>query len=373
MASNDGKKLTVFGLTFTQWDNRQMQHILHHHQRLPESPTNRGALFVNLSSLARDIKEDEAKSIEDWLKNGVELPSGLAPPILTTADIATPREGPQDLGGHGHGDLEDRGGGGFRGTGGPQFGDHGGRQDDGAWDSDADGDDEDDFGHGNQYSYGSRFMGPGRVLGEGGGEEAGIAVEAEEGREIGEIDNAEGAEEADGVEGAEEGTNSDEEQGDSEADQGDLAGRLEIVNKQYEDLLDQMELDPLRTEEEQTSDSDIRAEADGFFGPQSPREDGREDEGAGEVSDSVTSVLPSNLIECYICYDSLDPSTFAPIKITDSCDHLFSDRCCLECLSCIIAAAIEEGGLTFLRCPLCPEMLSYDNVKEYGTEKAFER
>jgi len=138
-------------------------------------------------------------------------------------------------------------------------------------------------------------------------------------------------------------------------------------------MSDQIELDPLRTEEEQTSDSDIGAAADGFFGPQSPREDCREDEETGEVSDSVTPALSSNLIECYVCYDSLDPSTFAPIKIIDSCDHLFGDRCCLNYLSCIITAGIDEGGLTLLRCPPCPEMLSYDNVKEYGTEKAFKR
>lgn len=324
-----------------------MQHILRHHQRLPENPTNRGALFVNLSSLARDIKEGEAKSIEDWLKAGVGLPPRPAPPILTPADIATLMEGPSNLGG---------------------------RLDNGAWDSDEDGDDEDGFGYGNQYSYGSRFMSRGRVLGKDGGEEADTAVvEAEEGQEMEGIDDAERTEKADDAEGAVEDTNSDEEQSDGEADQEDLAGRLEILNRQYEDMLDQMELDALRAEEGQGSDSDIGAGADAFFSPQSPIGDGHEHEETGEASDSVTPALPSNLIECYICYEPLEPSTFAPIKITDSCDHLYSKRCCLECLSCVIAAAIEEGDLTLLRCPLCPEMLSYDNVKEYGTEEIFER
>ena len=70
MASNDGARLAVFGLTFRQHDNRHMQQILRTHGRLPSNPGNRTILFTSIFDLSRDLPDDEIQSIGDWLQNG---------------------------------------------------------------------------------------------------------------------------------------------------------------------------------------------------------------------------------------------------------------------------------------------------------------
>jgi hypothetical protein len=75
MASNDGQRLTVFGLTFRQHDNRHMQQILRQYGRLPSNPGDRSALFSGLFDLTRELGEDERQGIEDWLQNGGEFPA----------------------------------------------------------------------------------------------------------------------------------------------------------------------------------------------------------------------------------------------------------------------------------------------------------
>lgn len=70
MASNDGARLTVFGVTFRQYDNRSMQQILRAYGRMPSNPGNRAALFTSLFDLSKDVEDDEAQGITDWLQNG---------------------------------------------------------------------------------------------------------------------------------------------------------------------------------------------------------------------------------------------------------------------------------------------------------------
>jgi hypothetical protein len=86
MASNDGQRLTIFGLTYRQHDNRSMQRILREYGRLPENPGERAGLFVALTALARDLDEERSESINNWLHNGGEFPSpGIANSVQSTA------------------------------------------------------------------------------------------------------------------------------------------------------------------------------------------------------------------------------------------------------------------------------------------------
>jgi hypothetical protein len=70
MASNDGARLLVFGLTFRQYDNRHMQQILRAYGRMPSNPGLRAALFTGLFDLSKDLEEDEVQAITTWLHDG---------------------------------------------------------------------------------------------------------------------------------------------------------------------------------------------------------------------------------------------------------------------------------------------------------------
>lgn len=74
MASNDGQRLSVLGLTFSQHHTLRMQQVLRTYGRLPASPS-RAALYAALFELAKELDEDETRNLEEWLKNGGEFPA----------------------------------------------------------------------------------------------------------------------------------------------------------------------------------------------------------------------------------------------------------------------------------------------------------
>lgn len=91
MSSNNGQKLLVFGLGFAQHDNRNVQRVLRHYDRLPDSPGSRAALFVELTKLGKDLEKDEgtraeAQLITDWMRLGGDFPLGEAPAPINAAD-----------------------------------------------------------------------------------------------------------------------------------------------------------------------------------------------------------------------------------------------------------------------------------------------
>ncbi|CZR69112.1 related to RING finger protein Dorfin [Phialocephala subalpina] len=75
MASNDGQRLTVLGLSFRQHHTLHMQQVLRAYERLPENPMDRAALYTGLFQLAKNLDEDETKNIEHWLLHGGEFPA----------------------------------------------------------------------------------------------------------------------------------------------------------------------------------------------------------------------------------------------------------------------------------------------------------
>lgn len=93
MASNDGQKLFVFGMSFAQHDNRKMQQILRHYDKLPVNPGSRAALFVGLNNLAKQLSADEAtqgqvQQLTSWLHDGGDFPLAAVPPPVNAAEVS---------------------------------------------------------------------------------------------------------------------------------------------------------------------------------------------------------------------------------------------------------------------------------------------
>ena len=98
MLSADGTS-TAFGLTFREHDNRQMQHILRAHSRLPDGPAARPVLYLALTNLETSLPDDEAQKIRDWLRAGGALsefpgPSAAQGPPIDGRSLYTAAEGP---------------------------------------------------------------------------------------------------------------------------------------------------------------------------------------------------------------------------------------------------------------------------------------
>jgi hypothetical protein len=75
MASNDGQRLVVLGLTFRQHHTLHMQQVLRAYERLPPNPMDRVALYTGLFELAKDLDQDETRNLEVWLHKGGEFPA----------------------------------------------------------------------------------------------------------------------------------------------------------------------------------------------------------------------------------------------------------------------------------------------------------
>jgi hypothetical protein len=144
MASNDGKRLLVLGLSFRQHHTLHMQQVLRAYERLPANPMDRGALYTGLFELAKDLDEDETQNLENWLKNGGEFPAPTrrnAPPTPAT-DLADLNGDFQD--GEGVGEWPEYNPEDFE-DGSSDDGDEGsGDEDEGSEDEDEDEDDEDE-------------------------------------------------------------------------------------------------------------------------------------------------------------------------------------------------------------------------------------
>jgi len=112
MASNDGSRLTVFGLTFRQYDNRHMQQILRAYGQLPTNPGNRAALYTGLFDLSRDLNDDETQGIETWLQSGgnpdeFPTPRVVAPIYTAEEDLLAMSQSEDEYGGGLNRDADD--------------------------------------------------------------------------------------------------------------------------------------------------------------------------------------------------------------------------------------------------------------------------
>jgi len=309
MASNNGSRLTVFGLGFREHDNRKMQQILRHYTRLPKNPGDRTSLFVELTALAKDLNNDESSQEEiqkltDWLKNGGDFPFELAPPPVNheNAPLTSPyRTGPRSF---------------------------------------------------MPPQYPTRPMpGRGRRL-------DGTEIEEGEGEEIDEevpqfhapLIPGRGRR-LDGTEIEEDEANDDSEE--EPEDEGELEG-VHVHNEHVG--MDQV---------------DIHRRPDHGLYQDDPANLASGSSNLAQENGSSTTTVESSE-ECPVCAETYPLSQFpATRKITDRCDH--TTKACLACINYSIDITVQRGALHELACPLCPAKLGYGDVKEYATKEVFER
>jgi hypothetical protein len=89
---------------------------------------------------------------------------------------------------------------------------------------------------------------------------------------------------------------------------------------------------------------------------------------------SSVSVPQHDILRCYdceVCLDNLDSTSFYNRKLEIRCGHL--NRVCVNCVQNWISSTLEVNGPVNIRCPLCPEELTYDNIRSLATNDIFTR
>lgn len=377
MSSNDGKQLLVFGLSFAQHDNRKMQQLLRHFDKLPDNPGSRASLFVQLNKVAKDLMADEAaqdqiQQLTEWMTKGGDFPLGV-PPSSTSANSSDQIRSDQ-------------------GT---------------------DTTSQRIFTHGLPRLAGRQgFFAPSLSLS---GQQSAVnqpsqTPTANLGRQYGRGRTVDGDWEQ-----------NDEEEREEEEDHGreDDGETMDTWTDEDEDMHDHIEGFPampgrgpfggmqldnafsgrgrtlngpppeepsaaaaaneddaaaMNTEEQGTDQPHHHS---GELGPEPDNDD---DEHStvhpGDLEDDSfeTEDEPDDgqEIECPICLEEYPRSKFPRHRtITELCDH--PDKACLNCLDSSITAIIERGALHLLACPICPQRLSPRNMKEYASPEVYKR
>ncbi|KAJ0107653.1 hypothetical protein J7T55_010258 [Diaporthe amygdali] len=358
MSFNDGKQLLVFGLSFVQHDNRKMQQLLRHYDKLPDNPGNRAILFFELNKVAKDLMADEGaqdqiQQLTDWMTKGGDFPLTIEP---TPAGAGVQPQTTQDMTRNDMDFIRNRSL--FAG----QQGYHG--PVDGEWEENENEDEEEDVNASmeededddemhhpmvdprhvdrrNWLDDSARrdlFAGPGRTLSDPPANMGETIAANEDDRT--ESLNVDGQV----VEGPQnQSAEIDHGQPDSDAPGLQHPSRLPQAAENYE-----ARAAPWIQERV----DEVTYENGPFMHPDEP--------------DDVEE------IECPICLEDYPRSRFPKRQtITELCDH--PDKACLNCLDSSITAIIERGALHLLACPICPQKLSPRDVKEYANQAVYER
>lgn len=75
--------------------------------------------------------------------------------------------------------------------------------------------------------------------------------------------------------------------------------------------------------------------------------------------------------DCDVCLENLDSTSFCNRTLEICCDHL--KRVCVNCVQNWISSTLEVNGPVNIRCPLCPQELTYDNIRSLATNDTFTR
>lgn len=77
---------------------------------------------------------------------------------------------------------------------------------------------------------------------------------------------------------------------------------------------------------------------------------------------------------CVSCLERLPLNLFPGHPITESCDHTRTpeSHICLKCLRRSLDLQMAPGGSVSLSCPLCPSVLSYEEVQRWASRETFE-
>lgn len=320
MASNNGAKLTVFGLSYGQHDNRQMQQILGHFGRLPPAagPPNRGSLFIALTKLSKDLRDDEITWVETWMRDGGSLPYPR-PDAFPDARDTTPRKGTTPYNPMNH-------------------------------------------GHGGHIGYGGGRVNPWDNRANAWGDAALQDEEEDEDDEDEDMD-FDRRERRPTVGGS---RRENEETEDHPMEDDDNEGSI------YEDAAEHVQHDQVinsmnATEEmEDVENGNSQTEL-----TQRPRGVTWEDQQTGTASGSGSQTMVMNTIECPICCEDLIPEDFPETNPTSKCEH--NEKVCFSCIRLAIEETVNDGAIHRLYCPLCAERLSYDNVLTYSSQEAWKK
>lgn len=394
MSFNDGKQLLVFGLSFAQHDNRKMQQLLRHYDKLPDNPGSRASLFVQLNKVARELMADEAaqdqiQQLTDWMTKGGDFPLGVAPAPTPAnpGNESGPAQGadngyrpglthnpPSLAGGQGYGVL----GALMRGQLGtanrPAW--HGaatqppaanlgrrygrGRTVDGDWEDNPNEDEEHDGGEEEEEMDTSMWedvdedvdmldpmelfpLMPGQARPDG--SQWGTAFSGP-GRTL--YDPPE----------QELSTNGPINEDGAAGPVGNDIEAIALPQNQPIPPIPQLNFDFRERREQSTEDDDLSIDFDEYNDDEPVENDLSADDGQE--------------IECPICLEDYPPSRFPKSPtITEFCDH--PDKACLNCLESSIAAIIERGALHLLACPICPQRLTRRDMREYASRPVYER
>lgn len=367
MSFNDGHKLLVFGLGFAQQDNRKMQQVLRHYDRLPSNPGSHVALFIELNNLAKELMADVAakgqiEQLTEWMSNGGSFPFSLAPGPLNAAAVHRHQDA-----GFGNGSSD-----GTVISGGHQLYGRGRTLDDppeddqevassetvtdGSFDTDTQSADD------NSGNTSIEQYGPGRTIDD--------PLEA--------LSLADGAEDSDNhidqdVAIDTQIPNHGTQWGSRAAHHYRYYGRGRTLNDYVNEGTGDDSLgDTIPTpQEEGLGEHDLGgAESQ----PQLVMEEIRSDGGLPHNETVMDSDEPRDAedIECPICLETYSTSQFPRRPtITEFCDH--PDKACLQCLDSYITEMVERGALHLLACPICPQKLSHNDIKEYSRTEVYKR
>ncbi|CAG8958062.1 hypothetical protein HYFRA_00000406 [Hymenoscyphus fraxineus] len=324
MASNNGQRLAVFGLSMSEHHTLQMQQILRSCQvDLPPVPGSRAALYLALFNLAKDLDEEESQAIEAWIKNGGPFPTPER--FIPVPKSAEPSE-PADVDEEEDGDLQDD------------------PRDEDAYDSEQ----EDEGPEWQRYDEQAFNQDHGAFAND----------ENDRGNFHGMGHRTEGATQNNS--NGTETTIRNEEASESSSE-------LSLpYGENYEPA------DPFETGEViESSTSNAVIDTRSLVHGGGVNED-TDDEREAEASGSSTPTSEEEL-ECGICYVNYPISDFAPEKITSTCAHDHHNRACLLCVKQSIASTLSQGALHRLNCVWCPEIFSKEEVKKYGSEESYAR
>lgn len=450
MASNDGQRLTVFGLGFRQHDSRKMHRILDHYERLPNKANDRAALYANLTILARDLPAAETQSIEMWLANDGDFPF-VRPVRQSVSDPVPPPFGvPQGgLGRHGppHNFRADRAG-------------NVDQDEHSDFDSDEDMDDEFDVRpppprhafppphraqprHGiNRHRHvrnhgqfeGNNEFGRGQLFGEHGNDDEPPAPEPRQaprnpprppprrggrggrggfaqlhggaldpfvghgplpeplprppiappphrmqaGRPVRGFGQAlpgildpfmgHGPPMGFALPGQHQSAFDITGPGRRLGEEGEeTPPGASIVNSEEAERYEEIFNEDQENNGQEVYD-EMNAERNGDYIPAQSQNYPITQNTASRPSPDPT---PEPTMECEVCYEDLPVSEFPPNKITAVCQH--EAKVCYGCLEQGISVQIQEGVLGQLRCPSCPEKLSYEDIQAYASPEIFKR
>lgn len=373
MSSNDGKQLLVFGLSFAQHDNRKMQQLLRHFDKLPDNPGSRASLFVELNKVAKELMADEAaqdqiKQLTDWMTKGGDFPLGLAPPPL---GLPPPPAWVNPM-----------------------------NQTRSAQDTDTT----------SRRTFFRRLahLGPDRSL-SGQQSTADQPSRANLGRQYGrgrtvdgdweQNDEVEEGEEdhvrEDGGEDMDTWTDEDEDMHDHMEGFPAMPGQGRFGGLQWGTAfsgrgrtLDDPPEEPSATAADNEDGTAASMNTEGQATDRPQHHPGELEPEPHDDDDDRSIVHPEDLedisfesedepddgqeIECPICLEEYPRSKFPKHRtITELCDH--PDKACLNCLDSSITAIIERGALHLLACPICPQRLSHRNMKEYASPAVYKR